>query len=338
MARIDYDIIKTGFAGFVDIWRNKNTAKLAELIVENVACKISTSKHEDNDERTLHGISNWIKTYPKTDILQMSIYNYSCRLHQNQAQQIGYVICESLNYVDGSEVMDVFYYAIICADHWVKTKDGWRMDCIHMDVYPFYGNLKEYFEKTWYFGSKLALDEEPLRLPAIEGEYDSPWIAIPDVDAEDILSEEEKVKECIAKCFFGMDYFLVDHRLDAYSLYMNVNSKQFGKGENTRAGIAGLRYKRQKDRYWCHPFRFENIIFNEDKTWCKCDLYRVFGWAQRNHEYVWTRANMDIEHMCNDGFFEFVKEDGKWRMAYGTSALGIYELGTYSETLYGDKI
>jgi hypothetical protein len=42
--------------------------------------------------------------------------------------------------------------------------------------------------------------------------------------------------------------------------------------------------------------------------------------------------------MCCDGFFEFVKEDGEWRWSYESSRLGLYEVGPYSETLYGDRI
>jgi hypothetical protein len=336
MPRADYDTIKEKFAAFVSTFRTGETARLEEYLIPDISCRISTSRNHDNDQSKISGVREFIETYPKTDVLQLAIYNYACRLSGSEAQQIGYVICESLNYVEGQEEMDVFYYAIMCAGHWIRVQGDWKMDELHMDVYPFYGNLKEYFAKTWYFGPKLVEDSKNVRLPAIEGEYDSPWVRIP--DAEDVLTETEKVKDCIAMCFFGMDYWLVDHRLASYSRHMMTHSEKFGILEGARGGIASLRYKRQKDRYWCHPFRFENIVFNEDQTWCRCDMYRVFGWAQRNHEYVWTRSNVGIEHMCSDGYFEFVKEDGMWRMAYGPSVLGLYETGPYCETLYGDRI
>jgi hypothetical protein len=332
MSRADYDEIKEKFGQFAKGIKEYNENLVLEHVFEQAEVKISTFFQNKNDISVL---SDFVLTYPKCDVFQMAIYNYACRIHENEAQQIGYLICESLNYVKGKQEMDVFYYAIMTACHWIKEDQGWKMSEVHMDVFPFYGNLKEYFSKTWYFANNLASDEEGVQLPAIEGEYDSPWLRIS--EAEDVLSDEEKIAESQAMCFFGMDYLLVDHRLNSYSKKLSTHSSRFGEYEGARAIIAPLRYKRLKDRYWCHPFRFENFRFNEDHTWCKVDVCRVFGWAQRNHEYVWTCENVNTEHMCCDGYFEFVLEDGSWKWAYGVNVLGIYETGDYPKDLYGDR-
>ena len=100
--------------------------------------------------------------------------------------------------------------------------------------------------------------------------------------------------------------------------------------------MGSLRYKRLRDRYWCHPYKFGKIKMNETKDYAICETYRVFGWKQRNHEYVWTRSNVNTEHMCMAGFTEFVKEDGVWKVADHRLNLGIYETGPYNDSYYGD--
>jgi len=336
MPRIDYDEIKGKFAEFVETWKTKDSAKLDGLVVPQVSCLISAAPNANDEWDKLIGIRHFVETYPKTDVLQLAIYCYACRLNGNEAQMAAHVICESLNYVDGQEEMDAFYYAIIAAAHWVKSDEGWKMDEIRLDVYPFIGNLREYFEQTWYFGSKLAEAVDGVRLPAIVGEYDLPWVRLP--EAEDVLTEIEQIKEACAKKFLGADYLVNDLRITARSKHITTNAVRFGVDQGRRELVSALRYKRQRDRYWAHPYRFEDIEMNEDMTRAICRIYRVFGWKQRNHEYVWTRSNVNIEHTCNCGYQEFVKEDGEWRVADGYLKLGIYEVGPYSETYYGDKI
>lgn len=336
MPRKDYDELKQNFADFVETWKTKDLSVLDKMIVPNASVRISSAPNSNDSQDKLEGIKQFVMEYPKTDVLQLAIYNYACRMHQGEAQMAANVICESLNYVDGQEEMDAFYYAITCGMHWEKNEGMWMCNEIHMDVYPFYGNLRDYFEKTWYFGSKLAISGKDGRLPAFVAEYDLPWLRIP--EAEDVLTEIEKVKECYAKCFLAADYSVNDLRCVTRSKHMSSNARKFGLNDGVRNTVNALRYKRLRDRYWAHPFRFGSIEFNETKDWAICKVYRVFGWKQRNHEYVWTRKNVGIEHVCMSGYQEFVKEDGEWKMAGGNSKLGLYELGPYSETYYGDSI
>ncbi|MBQ7889027.1 MAG: hypothetical protein IJ356_04645 [Erysipelotrichaceae bacterium] len=340
MPRKSYDEIKTKFAQFVETWKTKNAEALNNLATEEVACRISSSPGSNDSLDKLAGLKEFVATYPKTDELQLAIYSYACNFNETEAQQIAHVVCESLNYVEGKEELDAFYYGINCANHWVKTDSGWKMDEVHMDVYPFYwtvDSIYDYFKETWYLGSKLAIPQEDGRLPAVEGEFDLPWDRVP--DGIDVLTEEEKLKECYAKLFFSADYMVSENRIITRSKHMGMNTSRYGEYDGIRSMVGSVRYKRQKDRYWAHPFRFgKNLYMNEEKTYAICDVYRVFGWKQRNHEYVWTRENVGIEHMCMGGWQEFVKEDGVWRVAAGNSKLGIYEVGPYSETYYGDMI
>ena len=334
MPRKDYDDIKSKFAQFVACLKTRDLNMLNTLVIDNVRCVISVASANNDRLNQLDILRNFVKKYPKTDVLKLSIYTYNCRLKESHAQQIAHIVCESLNYVSGRDEMDVFYYGLLCANHWIKTQTGWMMDEVHIDVYPFYGNLRRYFENTWDFGPALAETIENVRLPAIEGEYDLPWICIP--DAEDVLTEEEKIKECFAKMYFSADYLMNSYRVEACSKRMNTNAVRFGENEGIRNMLVPLRYKRLKDRYWCHPYKLENIQINKTKDYAICKTYRVFGWKQRNHEYVWTRGNVNVEHVCVMGYTEFVKELGEWCIADQRLQLGLFETGPYSEILYGD--
>lgn len=340
MSRKDYDEIKLKFAEFVRTWRTHEIALLDELAVKNVECRISGSPHSNQEWDFLEGLKTFVSLYPKTDVLQLSIYTFSCYLKDDQAQQVAHVVCESMNEIAGREELDVFYYSIHCANHWIKEGNQWKMDVVHMDIYPFYwtsDDIYQYFCQTWYFGSKLAIDCKDGRLPAIEGEFDLPWCVID--DPEDVLTEPEKIKDCYAKLFFSADYMVNEYRILMRSRHLDVNSMRYGNDEGIRRIVGSLRYKRQRDRYWSHPYRFGNqFTISEDGKHAICDVYRVFGWKQRNHEYVWTKANVNIEHMCMAGWQEFVKEDGIWKLASSDLRLGLYEVGPYSESLYGDLI
>lgn len=339
MPRKDYDEIKVKFAEFVNTWKTKNADYLNYLAVENVACRISSSPITNDSLDKLCGLKQFVSTYPKTDEFKIAIYSYACNLKENCAQQVAHVVCESLNYIEGCEELDCFYYCILCANHWVKTQVGWKMDEVHMDVYPFYwtdNKIFEFFSKTWYFANPLSVPEKDNRLPAITAEFDLPWEKYP--ECEDVLTEVEKIKECYAVLYFSADYSVNIHRMNRRSRHLNTNSIYHGEYDGIRNIVGGLRYKRLKYRYWAHPYRFENIKFNENHTWARCKVYRVFGWKQRNHEYIWTKSNLDIEHMCMGGFQEFVFEDGIWKFAHGVQKLGIYETGAYSASYYGDQI
>ena len=193
-------------------------------------------------------------------------------------------------------------------------------------------SILETFKQTWYLGSKLAIPQEDGRLPAIEGEFDLPWDRIG--HPEDILTEEEKIKECSAKLYFSADYLINENRITTRSHHLGANTKRYCIDDGVRSIVGSLRYKRQKDRYWCHPIYLADIEINETKNHAIAKSIRIFGWKQRNHEYNWTKDNVNIEHACTWGYVEFVKEEGIWKIADSIGKLGIYELGPYSKGLY----
>jgi len=99
MPRIDYDVIKRKFAEFVKTWRTHDVDCLDQLVYHHVSCSINVAPESNDSLQYLEGLKRFVEDYPRTDVLQLAIYNYSCRHNTNEAQQCGHVICESLNYV-----------------------------------------------------------------------------------------------------------------------------------------------------------------------------------------------------------------------------------------------
>jgi len=341
MPRQDYDEIKNKFELYVKTWKSGDATPIDDLTTDNVSFHCSAAPNSNTGWDSQDGVKTFTQSYPKTDVLQIGVYNYACRIHGNEAQMSAIVCCESLNYVDGQEEMDGFSYSITCAVHWVKTESGWKFDELHMDVYPFYwttDGLYKSFADTWYFGSPLVIDGTDGRIPAIIGEFDLPWERFP--ECEDVLTEEEKIVDSSAKMFTSADYSINLNRCTTRSQFLSTNAVRCGKGDGIRATVANKRIKRLKERYWSHPWRFDAIEFNEDKTVARCLTYRPFGWKQRNHEFVWTRSNVGIEHANVGGYdwMEYVKEDGVWKWADdGGLRLGIYGVDPYHSSLYGDR-
>lgn len=339
MPRVDYDTIKKQVAEFVSTWRSHDTGILDQLFYEDVSSIISVAPGSNYGWDRLEGVRKFVETYPRTDYLQMSIYNFACRLWGEEAHQSAIVICESEKCVEGQEALDVLYYSVQIVTHWIKKDGVWKASELRLDVNPYTRTsdaIYDYFCKTWHFGNQKAYPIEGQRTPAVVGELDSPWIRMP--QAEDVLTEIEQIKDCANQMYFGADYLIQDQRLAMRSRHLFTNSERYGLDEGRRKVVSDMRYKRQKVRYWCHPFRYIDATFNEDHTRCRINFNRVFGWEQRNHEYVWTKENVNTEHHCMVGVYEFIREDGIWKLSMAQAKLGLHETGPYSESLYGDVI
>lgn len=336
MPRKDYDTIKENFSKFINCFKTRDTESLDFLCEEEVVANFSTVKNGlDGSMYTISSIKDLVNNYPKTDELNMSIYNYVCRLCDNHAQQFAYVVCVALNNSkNDADELDYFFYTKIFANHWIKREDGsWRMDSIKMDVYRQRGILNDYFEKFWHFEDIAAILKPGVHYPCIMPEFDSPWLVIP--ESEDILTEEEKVKDGLYRYNFGIDQLSVTHCLDGIaSSYAVSGVKHHGEGK--RKWLTGVKFNRQKARHWVHPYKFADIKIEGDRAYIIC--YRTAYQKQMSHEYIWTNKNKDIEHASARCQIEMVKENGMWKMCYFGYDVGLYEVGKYNQNLYGDLI
>lgn len=332
MPRKDYDEIKSKFENIVKTFKSKDLSVLETHVSKDIQCFFSVNP-SNFKPLGYKQLEDFVRTFPKSDELHLPIYNYACCLNEYEAQAYGQIVAIATNEVEGKNELDFLHFIMMMSLHFKNTEDGWKTDEFKLDVHPVTGNLLDYFKETWYISYPLADYDMDSNIPVIQGEFDSPWLRIE--NSEDVLTPEEKIKECVAKRFYGIDHFVVDHVIEAYSSKLDVNSKRFSNREGVRKLMSGLRFKRQKDRYWAHPWRIETIKFDGDHAYAT--TYRVAGYVQRNHEYVWKKENQNIEHMCQECWMEFVYEDGLWRILYNDITLGLYEIGEYNDDcLYGD--
>lgn len=332
LPRQDYDEIKEKFGIFVSTWKSRNTNLLNEFIDSEIVCYLSIVKaYADGSQHSRSGVKNFVMDFPKCDVLHTRICNFVCRIKDTEACQIADVVCRALKFDKGSNTPKIFECTAMFANHWKKSEGGWIMDELRMDVCPHGGDL-ESFTKEWYFDEPLAKFYPGVHFPCIQGECDSPWNRIP--DAEDILTEEEKILESFAKYNFGVDNLMFQHVDDVLSESLIAKMPPWGSMDK-RHYLECLKFHRQKDRYWAHPVRVKDIVIKEE--FASLHLYRMAGHRQRNHPYVYTKANQDMECACGRYVLDFKKEDDIWRVHRWKYYLGTIEIGIYTDDLYGES-
>ena len=331
MPRQDYDEIKNKFGSFIASWKTRNTEKFDELFDPEVLCYMSIVKaYTDGSQHSRFGIKNFIEDFPKSDVLHTRICNYVCIIHGYEAQQIADIVVEALK-VEKNAQISSFECTAMLVNHWKKTDNNWVIDELRMDVCSHGGDLATFLQE-WYFDEPLAKYYPGVHFPCINGELDSPWKRIP--DAEDVLSEEEKIMESFAKYNFGVDNIVFEHVEEVLSDNLIAKMPPWGPMDK-RHYLTCLKFHRQKDRYWAHPVRVKRIDIEEDHA--VLQLYRMAGHKQRNHPYKYTKANLHMEHACGRYVLDFIKEDEEWKICKWKYYLGIVELGEYVDDLYGDS-
>lgn len=332
MPRQDYDEIREKFGQFVSTWKNKKDSILDAFIDKEIICHMSIVKeYADGSQHCISGVKNFVRDFPKSDVLHTRICNFVCRVKGNEASQTADVVCMALKFEKGSNTSKTFECTAMLANHWKKTVSGWMMDELRMDICPHGGDL-ETFTEEWYFDEPLAKFYPGVHFPCIQGEVDSPWNRIP--DAEDFLTEEEKIQESFAKYNFGVDNLMLNHVDDVLSESLIAAMPPWGPMDK-RHYLECLKFHRQKDRYWAHPVCVKDISISED--YAQLYLYRMAGHRQRKHPYVYTKENQDMEHACGRYVLDFRKENGIWKICKWYYYLGVIELGEYKDDLYGDS-
>lgn len=327
MPRQDYDAIKERFGGFVGALKDADGAVAAAYCVNDVQAFLSPVAAGDSSCHGARALAAFVAAYPRTDRLDMAIYNFICRICGGRAQQSAYVVCWALN--RSADGFDCFQYVLIFSNTWARGIDGaWRMACVRMETYDQGGSLKDLYSKTWHFEEPLAVLKVGVHLPCVHGELDAPWYAVP--SAEDVLTPEEQVKEAFLKYDFGVDllaFSLVD---DALSPRFRAND-QPDAVDGKRSWMTTIKFHRQKARQWVHPYKFISIKIDGDYAEVVCD--RMAG---ERHEVAWTDELAGVELAGARVRLVVLREGGVWRVADFNYESALIEEGPYRASLYGD--
>ena len=324
MPRKDYDEIKTKFQAFLNLWKKGVTEGLEALVIADAKCNLSTVRdYSDGSQHSIYGVRNFILDTPKADVFHITACNYVCRLGYGKAQQSAVTVCRASKYE--GETVKSFEFSCLFVNSWVQTEDGWKISQLRMDIVDSKGDYKE-FEEAWYYEEPKAKWFVGVHLPVVQGEMDSPWRCIP--DAEDVLTEEEKVLDVFNRYAYGIDTLAFSHVDETMSERIVVNMAPWGTMDK-RGFLTTLKYHRQPSRYWTHSAKPELIQMDEDK--CILKLYRMAGHRQRNHEVVIDASNINEEYACARYEVEMEKEEGIWKITKLYYYLGILNLGEYED-------
>lgn len=324
MARADYEEIKNKFSEFVRILKERDIGKLEDIFEADVKCYLSCAKaYADGSQHSVYGIKNFITDIPETDFFHTRISNFICRIKGGEAQQAGHVVCLAGRYGEKEPVY--FLFNLMFSNHWIKRGDSWKISEVRMDILPEEGNFSE-LEEAWYFEDRHPKTYPGVHYPCINGELDSPWYRIQ--EAEDVLTEEEKVAEAFYRYAFGIDHLVFAEVEQAICEDVIAKIQPWGPMDK-RMWIEALKYHRQRERQWGHCGKIRKIKIEDDKAYMT--VQRLCGHKQREHAYVYTNENVDTEHACAMYEIELRKTDSVWKIKKCEYFLGLLDLGKYEK-------
>lgn len=353
VSRADYDAIKQGFGDYVKTWHTRDLSAVDRIVHTDTAFKTSTSKTMANgDQDSIYGVYDFVNDFPETDMLYTPTYNYACRLRGEEAFACAEVVCTAFKTVPE---LSWFAFTVFVAAQWAKLEDDWRIVSLRQEVVPQGGPLRGHFEERWHFEEA---DEVAGRVQVVRGEGDAPWLNIPDGSAEDVLTEKEKVKDCIIKNAYGVEQQVLSLTLDTYSVDYQYHRRWHSEGERAKDRVQQLKVTRNLLRYYSCPLKFRSIEIVGDRAFAQVDRVRghqpdlgfkistdgdvdlrqrVKDSLRETIPYTYTMDNTGVEHTVARGTYELVKEGGAWKVAFDKLYYGLYEVGPYQEESFGDE-
>lgn len=353
MSRTDYDVIKQDFANYIRIWNTHDLKEVDRIFHKNVAFKTSTSiKMANGNQDSIYGVYDFINDFPPVDVLHTPIYNYACRMKKDKAYAYGEVVCSAFHLGD---TVEFFEFTVFIITEWTNVDGKWVITTLRHEAVPHRGTLKDHFQKYWHFEEE---DEVGGRIQTIRGDGDAPWYNIKGEEMEDILTEEEQVKDCIIKNVYGIEHQAFNLTLESYSIDYQCHRYWPSDGDRVKDRVQQIKASRNLLRYFFSPIKFRSIEIEGNRAFVSVD--RVRGHQQdlgfqtstdgnvdvRKRvkdslkdaiEYQYTKENVNIEHTAARGMYELVRENGTWKVAYDKLYFGLYEVGPYSDGLYGDE-
>lgn len=327
MSREDYDQIQNHFHGFLNTWKTKNTKELEKYVMPDVKCFMEpVEAYTSGAQHSLYGVRDFVSDMAEPDVFHIRVANYACRMANGMAQQSATVICRVAKFVEENGIKASEFSAMF-ANEWKKTDDGWKMSEIRMDIVDKSGDYDEFFE-NWHFEDGKAKWYQGVHLPVICGELDSPWIKVP--EAEDVLTEEEKLMDGFYRYTFGIDTLSFEHVWPVFADDFVAVMDPWGQLDK-RGFLSTIKFHRQSARHWTHSVVPEKIEINGNEAYLR--LYRMAGHAQRKHPLVITRENVDTEHACARYEIRARKEADGWKVTRVEYFLGILEVGPYQDTV-----
>lgn len=351
--RADYDAIKQNFADYISTWNTRDKKEIDRLFHSATAFKTSTSITMANgNQDSIYGVYDFIDDFPVVDKLYTPIYNFACRVKGERGYAYAEVVCTALKKAE--KAPKYFEFTIFAATEWEKENDEWKIISLRQEAVPHQGSLKKEFEKIWHFEEE---SETAGRIQMIRGEGDAPWYNVPADEMDDILTEEEKIKDCIIKNAYGVEQQAYLFTMDTLSVDYQCHRQWHSDGERAKDRVQQMKASRNLIRYYCCPVKFRRIEIKGSRAFAEVD--RVRGHQQdlgfqlstdgdvdiRKRicdslkdviRYEYTNENMDIEHTVARGTYELVKEDGVWKIGYDRLFFGLYEVGAYKDG-YGDE-
>lgn len=305
------DEIKLVFEEFVSALEDFEPERLRKITTKDVQGHFSNVGETKNQDELVE-VLTWKGM--KMNVSRRQITNFVVHTSGEKAQQSAYEMV-LMGYDNGSFLFP-FEYGGKYVVSYILEADGWKMTEIRYDLDWEKGNT--YFAKDWKFMDyKIYAGHKPM----ISAEYDSPWSVIPEND--EVLTDEEQIKENMFKYSFGLDNCSWDLHKDSYTddiVFYAGNSVMESSARNL---INNFKNTSHKEPALQHAIKIVDIKVDGDEA-------VMWGYRIEPHRLGSKNLNRDTLHQ---NFYsarytnKLKKIDGKWKM-YEIR----YQAGVFFET------
>lgn len=304
MSRSDYETLKKKIRMYAQTWLTKDKTAVLDVFSPKLLFYTSTSKTmPDGAQHSVFGIYDFLNDFPSSEDITISIYNESYSLRDDKAWGYTQVVARVM------QDEECYEFDAMLSTTWKNMNDDWKIIELRQQIISVSKESETFFSKQWYMDC-----EHTQRYPMILGEDDSPWNR--EAMKKDYLSEEEHVKDCIYKYYYGIEHQVFQYCYDCLSINYGAYTMQ-GMGEERRNLVLQEKYKRIAKSFDPHPILITNVKIEGDRAY-------VLGGN------VMIQTNQQVtpmkQYMNSQNKYELIKENEIWKIAYLREFSGIFEM------------
>lgn len=241
-----------------------------------------------------------IEREPVQDARVVHVCNFVCRLAGDVASQSAMAVFRERA---GEEKNRAGECTALFAAQWRRQEKEWLIAELRMDIMDISCDAASFMPGAPLHPLLAAAGSE---LPHINGELDSPWIRV--ADAEDVLTEEEKIQETFARYAFGIDTLAFAELPSVFLPDLSVNMPPWGLMD-LRTFLTTLKAQRQTVKHWAHPAITDTVTVSGNQAVLR--LLRLSGHRDSTRGDMFTGDGKELA--CARYDWKARKENGRWR-------------------------
>lgn len=331
----DYLEIKERFNAYVKAWETRMVDEIDGLMIENPS--VAYSIFDPIYSRAI--LKERLKVIGKEPTYsRFVIKSYTCRIKDGVAQQSAGMI----GYYGNNSGNKYSHYAFTgyLVNKWEKFEDGWKIVDAKFDLQTDDGTMGmrneagdfirvkgegdiDEFVANW----KPICDDKSVyngcHLPCINGDFDAPWLVIPDAENE-YETDIDEMQDVLNRYTFMIDTDTYALLPDIFTPDCSVSLSQLGEMTYETA----VRMLKQMSGVSIRMHHMAEITeVKIDENFAIATAYRRA--ADEMYPYKYTEETEKLDFVAAFYKLMFRKDHGKWRISHMAYYPGTFINGSY---------